>query len=142
MINKSEIAVSAVIILAVASTALAKDGGPPKLDIEYACHASVAAISVSLGETSNDFGACMDDEKEARAQLEKDWAKYPASDKAACILPKEYIPAYVEWLTCLEMDRDVRVTRKGQPTVSSSADKCPVVRYLQDGTIVSVNTAC
>jgi hypothetical protein len=47
----------------------------------------------------------------------------------------------VEWLTCIEMDRDVKAMRKEQPGPTSSADKCPVVRYLEDGTIVSVK-AC
>jgi hypothetical protein len=81
------------------------------------------------------------DEQAARDQLQKDWASFPASDKARCIQPKEYLPSYVEWLTCLEMTRDVRAMRKGQPDTSTSVDKCPVVRFREDGTIVSVN-AC
>jgi hypothetical protein len=98
-------------------------------------------MAAAIGKGSDTFGSCMSDENDARNQLEKDWATYPASDKARCIQPKEYTPGYVEWLTCLEMDRDVRVMRKGQPEISTSVDKCPAVRYRQDGTIVSVN-AC
>jgi hypothetical protein len=83
----------------------------------------------------------MSDEKDAHDQLNKNWATYPASDKARCIHPMEYMPGYVEWLTCLEMVRDVKAMRKGQPGPTSTVDKCPIVRYLEDGTILSVN-AC
>jgi hypothetical protein len=138
---QSKTIVSAALVLAAASTALAKDGGLPKLNTEYGCHASEKALATATGVDSDNFSSCMSDENDARKQLEKNWATYPASDKAACIQPKEYTPGYVEWLTCLEMDREVRALRKGQPDISSSVDKCPAVRYRQDGTIVSVN-AC
>jgi hypothetical protein len=141
MITKSKFFVGAVIILTAGSAALAKGGGLPKLDIERACHASEQAVAAVITVTSDMFSACVSDEKEAQDQLDKNWATYPAVDKTRCIQPKEYMPGYVEWLTCLEMDRDVKVMRKEQPGPTSSTDKCPVVRYLQDGTIVSVN-AC
>ena len=99
------------------------------------------ATAAATGVTSDDLGTCISDENDARKLLEKDWARYPASDKAVCIQPKEYTPGYIEWLTCLEMNRDVRALRKGQPEISTSVDKCPSVRYRQDGTIVSVD-AC
>ena len=141
MITKSKFFVGAVIILTAGSAALAKGGGLPKLDIERACHASEQAVAAVITVTSDMFSACVSDEKEAQDQLDKNWATYPAVDKTRCIQPKEYMPGYVEWLTCLEMDRDVKVMRKEQPGPTSSADKCPVVRYLEDGTIVSVK-AC
>ena len=141
MITKSKIAISAVIILAAASAAFAKDGGLPKLDIDYACHASEKAISAIFSVTFDIFGSCMADEQAARDQLDKDWASFPASDKARCIQPKEYLPSYVEWLTCLGMARDVKAMRKGQPGPATTTDKCPVVRFLEDGTIISVD-AC
>jgi hypothetical protein len=139
MFTKSAIIISAAIL--VAATALAKDGGLPKLNTEAGCRASEKAVATATGTTSDTLGSCMSDENEARKQLEKNWATYPASDKARCIQPKEYTPGYVEWLTCLEMDRDVNAMRKGQPAVSTSVDKCPVVRFRQDGTILSVH-AC
>ena len=141
MITSSKLAIAATVILAAASTSFAKDSGLPKLDIEYACHASEKAIAAIIPVESDIFGSCMSDENDARVQLDKDWATYPAADKARCVQTKEYMPGYVEWLTCLEMDRDVRVLRKGQSGAASTADNCPVVRYLQDGTILSVN-AC
>jgi hypothetical protein len=128
---------------ALASTALAKNGGPPKIDIEYGCHASEQAVKAVLSVTSDIYTSCVDSEKGALEQLDKSWSTFPASDKAQCIHPKEYIPGYVEWLTCLEMTRDVRVMRKGQPeNTSTDIHECPVVRFHEDGTIISVNTAC
>jgi hypothetical protein len=141
MFIQSKTIISAALVLAAASTALAKDRSLPKLNTEYGCHASEKALATATGTDSGTFGSCMSDENDARKQLEKDWATYPASDKARCIQPKEYTPGYAEWLTCLEMDRDVRALRKGQPEISTSVEKCPAVRYRQDGTIVSVN-AC
>jgi hypothetical protein len=142
MIRKSGIAISAAIIVTAVSTAFAKDGGLPKLNTEYACHASAQAVAAIISVDTDLFASCMSDENEARQQLEKDWAKYPGSDKDRCIQTKEYLPGYVEWLTCLEMERDVKLMRKDQPGTQNTADKCPVVRYLGDGTILSVNTAC
>jgi hypothetical protein len=85
----------------------------------------------------------LDDENDARAQLDKNWASFPASDKGRCIHPGEYLPSYVEWLTCLELTRDVKAMRKGRAAVTSSdINECPVVRFLEDGTITGVNTAC
>jgi hypothetical protein len=139
--TKSKIITSLAIVLVAASTAAAKDGGLPKLDTEYSCRASEKALAAATGTTSDTLGSCMTDENDARKQLERDWAKYPASDKARCIQPKEYTPGYIEWLTCLEMNRDVKAMRKGQSDISTSVDKCPAVRFRQDGTIVSVN-AC
>jgi hypothetical protein len=143
VINKLEIAVSAGVILAATSIALAKDGELPKLDIEYACHASERAVSAVISVTNDIFKACVDDEQAAHEQIDKNWATFPVSDKARCINPKEYLPSYVEWITCLEMTRDVKLMRNGRPApTSSDIHECPVVRFLEDGTITSVDTAC
>ena len=136
---KSRIAISAAILLAAGTTARARDGGPPKLDIEFGCRASQKALSGSA--TFDVFGACKNDEADARAQLEKNWASYPAADKARCIHPKEFLPGYVEWLTCLDIARDVKAMRKGPPVPGAAPDKCPRVQLKPDGTVASV-TAC
>jgi hypothetical protein len=141
MLTKLNIISSAAIFLAAVSPAPAKDGGLPRLNIEYACHASEKAVAAIFNVTFDVYSSCMSDEQAAREQLTKDWASFPASIKARCIQPKEYLPSYVEWFTCLEMTRDVRVMRKGQPEIATTVDRCPVVRFREDGTIVSVN-AC
>jgi hypothetical protein len=143
VIKRLEIAISVGVTLLAASTALAKDGGLPKLDMEYACRASERAVSAVITVTSDIYESCLNDENDARTQLDKSWATFLASDKARCIHPKEYLPGYVEWLTCLEMNMAVREMRKGRPAATSSnIHECPVVRFLEDGTITSVNTAC
>jgi hypothetical protein len=141
MIIKLEIILSVAMVLAAGGTAAAKDAGPPKLDIEHACHASERAVSAIFSVTFDLYGSCMTDEQAARTELEKAWASFPASDKARCIQPKEYLPSYVEWLTCLGMARDVKAMRTGQPGPATTTDKCPVVRFHEDGSIISVD-AC
>jgi len=58
--------------------------------------------------TEQDVNACLDSERKARDQLVKDLATYASADKVQCMRTDVYLPSYVEWLTCLEMGRDVR----------------------------------
>src|SRR5258705_7421668 len=58
--------------------------------------------------TEQDINACLDSEQKARDQIVKDRATYSAADKVVCMRTGVYLPSYVEWLTCLEMERDVR----------------------------------
>ena len=53
-------------------------------------------------------GTCLKQEQDARQEMINSWTKYPAEDKQKCINTTGYLPSYVEWLTCLEMYRDVR----------------------------------
>src|SRR5450755_4743543 len=109
MLNRSKVVLSAVILLATASAAPAKDGSLPKIDLEKVCRASEKEINAVFTDINRDvFAACMSDEKTAQEQLVKDWATFSASDKARCVAPRDYLPSYVEWLTCIEMTRDVR----------------------------------
>ena len=71
MIKRLEIAISVGVTLLVVSTALAKDGGPPKLDMEYACHASEVAVSAVISVTTDIYQSCLNDENDARVQLDK-----------------------------------------------------------------------
>jgi hypothetical protein len=143
MFTKLTIALSGAVILVAASAAPAKDRALPRLDIEYVCHASAKAVAAVISVTTDIYKSCVDDENEAHKRLDQDWANFSASEKARCIQPKEFLPGYVEWITCLEMTRDVKVLRKGQSAqTSSDIHECPVVRFLEDGTITSVNTAC
>jgi hypothetical protein len=158
MLNKSRVVLSAVILLAIAPAAPAKDGSPPNIDLQKVCRASEKEINAVFTDINRDvFAACMNDEKAAQEQLSKDWATFSTSDRARCVLPKDYLPSYVEWFTCIEMTRDVRRMRKEQPastpTASNARSKsvkgrarsetkeCPVVQFREDGTIVSVD-AC
>jgi len=158
MLNMSKVVLSAIILLAAASAAAAKDGSLPNIDLEKVCRASEKEINAVFTDINRDvFAACMSDEKAARERLIKDWATFSTSDKARCVAPRDYLPSYVEWSTCIEMTRDVRRMRKEQATstpAASNASKksgngrtshetkeCPVVQFRDDGTIVSVD-AC
>ena len=149
---KPKIALTAAVILGAVSSTLAKDNGPPNIDIQRTCRESSNALSGLSGNNDNqDFDACINDEQAARDQLTKDWADYSAFAKSACIKPKEYLPGYVEWQSCIEMTRDVIKMRQGQ-TASAPADshangqssggrtgsrsrECPIVHTADDGSI-------
>jgi hypothetical protein len=84
----------------------------PTIDIRKTCQ---AAAGVLTGTTSqNDVEICMSSEQRAREQIIKDWAQYAPADRTRCVQAgaKVYLPSYVEWLTCLEMETAVK--RMGQ----------------------------
>jgi hypothetical protein len=62
--------------------------------------------------TEQDINSCLDSEQKARDQIVKDWATYSSADKVQCMRTDFYLPSYVEWLTCLEMERDVRKMKR------------------------------
>jgi hypothetical protein len=142
MSTKVRTAVAAVIILSAASASAAKDGGPPTINIQKTCRENVNALGTVLGgEIKQDMSACLMDEQEARDQLVKNWATYPAIAKTLCVQPKEYLPGYVEWQACLDMTRDVLKLRKESASSASGSNagavtgECPVVKYTDDGSI-------
>jgi hypothetical protein len=106
------VVLTAAIILGAVSAAAARDDGPPTVDIQKTCRESSNVLSLA-GSDNQDFEACMSDEQAAREQLVKGWANYPAAARAQCIKPKEYLPDYVEWQSCLDMTREVMTMRQG-----------------------------
>ena len=60
--------------------------------------------------------------------LVKDRATYSSADKALCMKTAVYLPSYVEWLTCLEMERDVRKERQQEETFGQGPWTLPMVR--------------
>lgn len=106
-ISRTKISLCAAILLGGESAAAASS--LPSLDVQEVCRASVAA---PFADNTDDFDICMRDEQAAREKLIVDWASFSTRDKARCVLPGEYLPGYVEWLTCLELERDLRVERQ------------------------------
>jgi soluble lytic murein transglycosylase-like protein len=139
-----------------ASAAPAKGSGPPNIDIQKTCRESSSALLGLTDDPKQDLASCISDEQAAREQLTKDWANYPALAKSTCINPKEYLPGYVEWQSCIEMTRDVIKLRKDQAAsapadshasgqssgTSSKSRECPVVKTADDGSIDWVITNC
>ena len=96
---------------------VATAGDVPRIDIEKTCRASEKTIKDVFGNTTigNIFESCMQQEKANLEQILKAWGTYPAAAKVQCVQPAVYMPNYTEWLTCLEMDRDVRRMRLENP---------------------------
>jgi putative transposon-encoded protein len=88
----------------------------PSIDIQKTCQAAAGAMVSLMGGTTTeqDVNACLDSEQKARDQIVKDRATYSAADKKQCMRTDNYLPSYVEWLTCLEMERDVRKMERPQ----------------------------
>jgi hypothetical protein len=94
----------------------------PHINIEETCRAAARAMVGLMGgsTTEQDVNACLDSEQKAREQIIKDQATYSSTDKGRCMRTKVYLPSYVEWLTCLEMERDVRKMRLGEPPATET----------------------
>jgi hypothetical protein len=94
----------------------------PHINIEETCRAAARAMVSLMGgsTTEQDANACLDSEQKAREQIIKDQATYSSTDKGRCMRTNVYLPSYVEWLTCLEMERDVRKLRLGQPPTTDA----------------------
>jgi hypothetical protein len=90
--------------------------GVPTIDIQGTCRAAAAVTQGT--STQTDIDICVSSEQKARDQLVKDWAQYAAADKSRCVQagPKVYLPSYIEWLTCLEMETAVKKMRLEQKT--------------------------
>ena len=114
---------SALNTIAIASlliglqVAVAVADGPPKFDLAPTCNAAVRFAIVA----GRDKEACLDDEHTAENTLAQNWSKYNATDKTQCIgNVKTGGPAsYVELLSCLEIMRDAKQIREGDPLIRS-----------------------
>jgi hypothetical protein len=64
----------------------------------------------NLNATCGGSSDCVKSETAAHDDLAKQWAQFPAADRARCVrlATASRIPSYVQVLTCLEMARDVR----------------------------------
>jgi len=130
----SRAAVTACVIIATglgfAGAALAQ---VPTIDIRNTCRITAVAMVQMMGRratSQDDFNQCMTGEQDALAQIRKDWGTF-SSARATCVQPTAYMPSYVEWLTCLEMDRDLRkmrAERNEQPPNPNAPVTLPIVR--------------
>ena len=130
--------VTAVIIALVKFFAEAAQAQVPTINLQETCKAASGVMLALMGGTSseNDLKICIDSETKAREQIVKDWGTYPASDRADCIQPRVYLPSYVEWATCFEMNKVVRDARQqrgqamGALTNPDGSLTLPLVRSL------------
>jgi hypothetical protein len=78
----------------------------PPLNVEAGCKEAAALYH---NKTTN-YPSCMADERTARAQLEKEWAKFSPDARTQCIylVTEPAIPSYVTLQACLQMQRDAK----------------------------------
>jgi hypothetical protein len=113
----------------LASTAAFAQSGIPTVDIQNTCKLAASAMVQLMGGSTagNDTEICLGSEQRAREQLVKDWSTYSATDRSRCVRTGAYLPSYVEWLTCLEMERDVRKMNFDE-TSPTAPRTLPIVR--------------
>ena len=108
-----------VIVIAFVSqvAAFAAPADIPRIDVQNTCKIAARAMVQLMGGSTagNDTEICLSSEYRAREQLVKDWGTYSSEDRSRCVRTGVYLPSYVEWLTCLEMERDVRKMKIDQP---------------------------
>ena len=149
MLNTCKVVLSAALIFAGASAATAQRGAIPTIDVQKGCRAAEAELRILFSDQTSDvYQACVNDEQGGRDQLAKDWETFPALAKRLCVQPNQYLPSYVEWLTCIELTRDVINLRKAASQAARQGGKpatrreCPFVEIGVDGNIISVETRC
>jgi hypothetical protein len=74
----------------------------PHFNIEATCRAAPSL----QGGIQNPYQSCLQEEKSARAQLEKVWTTHTTQQRTLCVSVEGVgggSPSYVELLTCLEM---------------------------------------
>jgi hypothetical protein len=97
----------------------------PKLNVEATCRDTAAADKAMGLVLAQSFDKCMNDEREARQQLEPVWTSYSPSARTQCEgeATSAGEASYVDLLTCLEMTNgsatastnNLRVARKKKP---------------------------
>jgi hypothetical protein len=110
------VVVTAAIICFMGVLAETAQAQVPTVNIRETCQAA-AGVMVNLmgGSTAqNDVEICLEGENKARQQMIKDWSTFQPSDREGCIQTRGYLPSYVEWLTCFEMNKSVRDARQQQ----------------------------
>jgi hypothetical protein len=114
----------------------------PTVDIKKTCRAAATAM-VSLGSagSARDEEICLKSENDARERLIKDWSSFQAADRKDCIQPRTYLPSYIEWLTCFEMNKNVREMRqRGQsmaPVLPTGRDGYMTLPKVRNGNVVN-----
>jgi ABC-type glycerol-3-phosphate transport system substrate-binding protein len=88
-----------------ANAAKARTADPqvPNLDVTPTCRA------LDHNDMQIDEKRCRQSEADARDQLKRDWASFPAANRSQCITTATMggTASYVELITCLEMLNDV-----------------------------------
>jgi hypothetical protein len=113
LISFSMIVLTSQLVIAVADNV-------PQFNIERGCRVdSASAFDPNAGINAT-IKRCMNDEQQAKDELQKQWSVFAASDKALCTTETAGLksdesstpPSYVELLTCLQAQQLARKLRK------------------------------
>jgi len=127
-VTKGKAIAASVFSLIVASPNAggAASAGVPTVDIATTCRESERAITSIFGPgVQQTFDSCMKQESEARGQIVKNWRSYPAGGRQRCVNTTGYMPSYVEWLTCLEMEQSVEALRRSNSETTRPSSTKP-----------------
>ena len=93
-----------MVAAAVAASAAAYAADVPTLDVSGTCIPIAGDKTIAI-----DTDRCFKTEREAREQLTREWASFPAADRTLCTQTATMggMSSYVALITCLEMKRDV-----------------------------------
>ena len=119
--TKGRLLAASLFCLIVPSPGVASSASVPSVDIATTCRESEKAITTMFGPGSQlTFDTCMKQENDARAEIVKNWQSYSAGGRQRCVNTTLYMPSYVEWLTCLEMEQSVEALRRNRAAASNS----------------------
>lgn len=95
------------VVLTVAQLVVPTAYEVPKLNVAPSCHAADVGL-IGLGESS--ASACMRNEQQTRATLQKQWNSYGRAERSRCeqLITLGGPPSYVELLSCLQMAQEAR----------------------------------
>jgi hypothetical protein len=90
-------------IVAFASQLIMVADGPPNFDMGKTCKLDLAAAYGQ--DTGERYKSCMNDEENARQQVQTQWPKVPGPARESCASQESVggTPSYVSLLTCLQM---------------------------------------
>ena len=111
---KSKIILAAAIFL-IANVAAEAQDRFPNIDTQKLCRNRAKSSEEMMGDksvASKSYDTCMRSEQAAKDALVAAWKDIPPSYKASCIKPDVYSASYAEWISCLELNIDVKSLRK------------------------------
>ena len=112
---KSKIVLTAAILLLANLAAAAQEARFPNLDTQKLCRSRAKSSEGMMGDkvvSAKTFDTCMRSERAARDALAAAWKDIPPPYRAACIKPEVFSASYEEWISCLELNIDVKRLRK------------------------------
>lgn len=112
--QKPTIALAAAILL-VANGAVAAQDRFPNIDTQKLCRNRAKSSEEMMGDksvASRSYDTWMRSEQAAKDALAAAWKDIPPTYKASCIKPEVYSASYAEWISCLELNIDVKSLRK------------------------------